>query len=335
MVRGVIFLILLRFFYFYIHRLQFLREEEGLTTQATSRWGASYSTAPSWEKTFCISVCKVPWWKIRDAKRVMSMYKNVAEWDDSAGREAFENAKARYWAKINSLPCDLPLPDSNMYVDSVDFNFVIDREMEEEIDRCGRDRDEGIAFIKLMVPLGHEPLPATSWVEAEHSFSNWDRYVEKPFVTSGWEEARDIAPANVESGNAWGSAVGWGGESGDAVWSTQTNHFVGTNGWRNSWKQEGWRDQSWMDDSSRYQSKWKNDHDGRNNRRRNGRQLNSRFPGDANHINRRLQYSGVKNHIGYSYEKVQNGRTSHHFGSANLERADYSQDPWQHKNAVS
>lgn len=41
-------------------------------------------------------------------------------WDDSAGKEAFDNAKARFWAEINNLPSEIPLPDPNMYIQEVD-----------------------------------------------------------------------------------------------------------------------------------------------------------------------------------------------------------------------
>lgn len=59
----------------------------------------------------------------------MSLYKIVQEWDDSGGLEAFQNAKFRYWAKINNRQCDIPLPDPDLYIDEVDYNAVIDPEV--------------------------------------------------------------------------------------------------------------------------------------------------------------------------------------------------------------
>lgn len=59
----------------------------------------------------------------------MSLHKIVQEWDDSAGLEAFQNAKFRYWAKINNHQCDIPLPDPDMYIEEVEHNAVIDPEV--------------------------------------------------------------------------------------------------------------------------------------------------------------------------------------------------------------
>lgn len=64
----------------------------------------------------------------------MYCHSNVLNWNDSAAEEAFQNAKKRYWAKLNSLPCDISLPDPDTYVDQVDWNPCIDPELIKEID---------------------------------------------------------------------------------------------------------------------------------------------------------------------------------------------------------
>ncbi|KAE8695489.1 putative Cysteine-rich receptor-like protein kinase 10 [Hibiscus syriacus] len=50
---------------------------------------------PLWEKKFCTIVGKVSWRKIVDTKKLTSPNDNVLNWDDSAGEEAFHNAKSR------------------------------------------------------------------------------------------------------------------------------------------------------------------------------------------------------------------------------------------------
>ncbi|KAM0948767.1 hypothetical protein DsansV1_C06g0062881 [Dioscorea sansibarensis] len=68
-----------------------------------------------WEKQFFVYECPVTWEQLGHAKLFMLLlYKNVREWDDSAGLEAFQDAKIRYWAKINNLKCNIPLPDPDM-----------------------------------------------------------------------------------------------------------------------------------------------------------------------------------------------------------------------------
>lgn len=61
-------------------------------------------------------------------------HSNVFDWNDSAAEEAFQNAKKRYWAKINSFPCDISLPDPDTYIDQIDWNPYIDPELIKEVD---------------------------------------------------------------------------------------------------------------------------------------------------------------------------------------------------------
>jgi hypothetical protein len=38
--------------------------------------------------------------KILKTKKILALYKDIISWDDSAGKEAFDNAKAHFWAQI-------------------------------------------------------------------------------------------------------------------------------------------------------------------------------------------------------------------------------------------
>lgn len=83
-------------------------------------------TAPSWDKRLSTSVSKIPWKKICERKRFESSFQNILEWNDSAVKEAAQNAKARFCAKISGLPCDASLPDPDLYIEDVDWNAYVD-----------------------------------------------------------------------------------------------------------------------------------------------------------------------------------------------------------------
>lgn len=89
---------------------------------------------PLWEKQYCTIVGLVPWQKIVDAKLFVYCHGNVFDWNASAAEEAFQNAKKRYWAKMNSLPDDISLPDPDTYIDQIDWNPYIDPELVKEVD---------------------------------------------------------------------------------------------------------------------------------------------------------------------------------------------------------
>ncbi|KAB2601377.1 hypothetical protein D8674_002382 [Pyrus ussuriensis x Pyrus communis] len=84
----------------------------------------SLRCVPYWERKFCTTVGSVPWRKLVETKKYMSLYKNIVEWNDSAGEEAFNNAKNRFWAEMNGLipSSDISLPDPDMYIDDIDWS---------------------------------------------------------------------------------------------------------------------------------------------------------------------------------------------------------------------
>ncbi|KAF4361090.1 hypothetical protein F8388_016899 [Cannabis sativa] len=84
-----------------------------------------------------IRLDRLPWRKIVNTKDFMSYYTNVVDWNDSAVKEAFDNAKKRFWAELNGFDCDIPMPDPDSYIDEVDWNPVIDSELMKELD-CER-----------------------------------------------------------------------------------------------------------------------------------------------------------------------------------------------------
>ncbi|KAB1224930.1 hypothetical protein CJ030_MR1G014014 [Morella rubra] len=97
---------------------------------------------PLWEKQFCTLVGSIPWGKVVDTKKFISCHNNVVRWDDSAGEEAFQTAKKRFWAKINGIHCDISVSDPDIYIDEIDWNPYIDPELIEELDRDWFDPDD-------------------------------------------------------------------------------------------------------------------------------------------------------------------------------------------------
>ncbi|KAJ0083879.1 hypothetical protein Patl1_29510 [Pistacia atlantica] len=63
----------------------------------------------------CEQSSNVPAWEQK--------FDHILEWNDSAAEEAFRKAKLRYWSEINGEPCQIPLPNPDMYIDKIDWNL--------------------------------------------------------------------------------------------------------------------------------------------------------------------------------------------------------------------
>ena len=103
---------------------------------------------PPWEKRFCSSA-GVPWGKVLNSKRYIHYNIDVLNWNDSAGKEAFHNAKRRFWEEINGIPCSIPLPDPDIYIDDIDWNPYIDPEYIRNLDKEFFSPDERKECCKL------------------------------------------------------------------------------------------------------------------------------------------------------------------------------------------
>ncbi|KAI6675943.1 hypothetical protein NL676_036739 [Syzygium grande] len=73
--------------------------------------------------------------KIVYSKTLLNYHDNIFHWDDSAAEEAFQNAKKRFWAEINGLPCDISPPDPDIYMDEIKWNQAIDPELIKDLDK--------------------------------------------------------------------------------------------------------------------------------------------------------------------------------------------------------
>ncbi|KAL3537571.1 hypothetical protein ACH5RR_000937 [Cinchona calisaya] len=128
----------------------------------------------SWEIDFCKSV-RVPWQKVVTAKKYMYCNENVVKWDDSAGEEAFHNAKTRYWEKINGIPCETPLPDQDVYIDDIDWNPDIDPGLISDLDQeyFNPNETENNEKIKIAIKGFDNPDPGC---DPDNINNLWERF---------------------------------------------------------------------------------------------------------------------------------------------------------------
>lgn len=163
----------------------------------------------------------------------MSIYKNVLDWDDSAALEAFQKAKARFWAKFNGVRSDISLPDPDMYIDKVNFDAIIDPELIEDLykeppapanqDATGNDSLDSSIFIDKLIPStgwddAEDPAPSSVFAAIPRS-DNWDVHIEEPTrqneasdannTCSGWDVNPVKSEDNGDRVNKWPCNDGW------------------------------------------------------------------------------------------------------------------------------
>lgn len=175
---------------------------------------------PPWEKKFCRSIGSVPWWKVVAAKKYTFCHSNILSWDDSAGEEAFQNAKKRFWAKINGLPCDILLPDPDTYIDKINWNPIIDLELIEDLESAyfvpeEAENDSNIGHRNKM-EKNSESLPP------EERKQNPDT------VANPWESSNY---------NAWDSDILKNGSQGWSHWNSDSDMLRNSNNEENGWLQ--------------------------------------------------------------------------------------------------
>lgn len=173
----------------------------------------------------------IPWWKVVDSKKYMYGNNNVLNWDDSAGEEAFQKAKKRFWADINGLHCDISLPASDIYIDEIDWNPFIDPDIVKEVDCEYFAPDDGEGNDKLgqkkrktehsaiILSDGHNWLPDTST-------NPWECDNLKN-ETQGWNQGNNSTSLVNGDDNPWERGM------------TQSNERMENTAWEDS------RDKSW------------------------------------------------------------------------------------------
>ncbi|XP_024177712.1 uncharacterized protein LOC112183569 [Rosa chinensis] len=132
---------------------------------------ASRPPKDSWEEQLYLSVGKELWEKLTDSNnKCIYLYQNVARWNDSAAKEAFENAKTRFLAKIKEVPCNVQSPDPDAYIDEIDWSdsgnpeLVLDEAESNEWRSEGEFILEGFEVLDPSFCVGWGP---ETWYEAK------------------------------------------------------------------------------------------------------------------------------------------------------------------------
>ncbi|XP_057506148.1 uncharacterized protein LOC130789417 [Actinidia eriantha] len=235
--------------------------QEGTTTRLQYRkppLGSWQPTVPAWEKKFCTMVGAVPWGKLVDTKKFIHLYENILKWNDSAGEEAFLNAKNRFWADINGLPCDIALPDPDVYIDKIDWNsddvdpeLYLDLEREYTVPSDGEKREPVVIFTQ---PLGSNYMFSSSgWGDLEDDLKKTGpspENKENPWE-SGWENGGE----NIcnDSWNKSGWEGGWNNSSGWNQWENNNNEH---DNWEAGRTGGGWDNRN-QENNGRYMSRYK------------------------------------------------------------------------------
>ncbi|KAK1357837.1 hypothetical protein POM88_051093 [Heracleum sosnowskyi] len=94
------------------------------------------------EEKFCL-LGGISWHSVLAAQKYIDCHhENVLKWDDSGAKDALYDAHERFVAMINSLPCEHPLPDPDMYIDNIDWNAEIDPGLIADMEKENRYPDE-------------------------------------------------------------------------------------------------------------------------------------------------------------------------------------------------
>lgn len=208
-----------------------------------SSGGDWQQTVPSWEKKFCTSICKVPWNKIVDAKKYLHCHENVVNWDDSAAKEAFDDAKMRYYAETHGLPCEIEMPGPDKYIDEIDWDCQIDQDLLHDLVKKPVDVDtvrkrENIVIFGDSF-LQDQGFSSTGWGDGVEESK------ENPKISSNVDEDKPWEPKISQNngpveGNAWTNSGynSWG-------WYDNNNTPMGGYGWGEGWGcsgPSGWED---------------------------------------------------------------------------------------------
>jgi hypothetical protein len=235
---------------------------------------------------FCYSVGSVQWKKVIDCKKYMFMYPNVLKWNDSAVKEAFDNAKNRFWAEFNGFPCNIPLPDPNIYIDDVDWNATVDPGLYLDLDKEAEAR-------RHMDEKPEEPVILGSSILLNQSFSGpgwpaptgWgdeeEKEVTKPSEPTKTEEAVILTSSFLLNQSFTGP--GWGDEEVTKPsepnyaaygWESNQHENIETNSWEQQYHAP-------IDEHSKEYGWWQghNDYQGWNQREQYGSGLHNKYQG--------------------------------------------------------
>ncbi|KAG0453420.1 hypothetical protein HPP92_024724 [Vanilla planifolia] len=175
---------------------QGLHQKDATRTPRSGRPPPSpdFQSVPKWERRFCN---QIPWNKLCEKKKLIHLFPKVLAWDDFAGKEAFDNAKSRFWAEMNGIPCNIPVPDPDMYIDVVDYETSVDPRLLKDL---YKEPPPPPPSQEDIVDYDSVKITPTGWDVEDPSptISNIPRFIiAEPSL---WDEGVDLS--SIENGNA-------------------------------------------------------------------------------------------------------------------------------------
>lgn len=192
------------------------------------------NNALPWEEKFCL-LAGIPWHKVVAAKKYIYCHENVANWNDSAGKDALFNAKERFCAVIYDIPSDVPLPDPDMFIDNIDWNPKIDPGLMSDVDKEYYNPDEANISVRDQTSDGNNK-------NVGNDDNPWEAYrvqdtVDLKDIAQGWNRwGNSQKSKNVE--NLWEqSHLGGDGALKDNNWGSCGDNLLGWNKGLNNTRQ--------------------------------------------------------------------------------------------------
>lgn len=225
----------------------------------------------------------------------MYLYENIVQWNDSAGEEAFQNAKNRFWAKINDRPCDISLPDPDIYIDEIDWNSSIDPELILDLEREPKPSDEtkGEGVIVGDPFLLNQPIACTGWGDAEEDFKKDASGDAEHWGPGGKADDKEnpwglVSDQNKEAIGGWGSK--WENNNNLSEWNTNVDHSHKNMEWKRA-DRVCWGNNDARNGADNSGASWYN-----------SRYRTSRFQGDYRQNDRGWRNGGRRNRVNAGYQ---------------------------------
>lgn len=184
------------------------------------------------------------------------MHDNVVKWNDSASEEAFNNAKHRFWANINGLPCEISLPDPDIYIDNIDWNSKnseTDLELYEDLEKEPKpsghnNQDEKVLILSDSLNQ-NQSFSCTGWGDAEEEFKEGKTVPLNPGADGKypWEHNYDegYEALRLKEHKEWGyNCNEWNDNLGGNGVNRECYPTWNTNSWKKSgagWYNSGYR----------------------------------------------------------------------------------------------
>ncbi|KAL9232608.1 hypothetical protein vseg_007700 [Gypsophila vaccaria] len=126
------------------------------------------------EERFCATVGGVSWQDVVQNQKYMYQHAKILEWNDSAVKEAFRDAKNRFWANIHGQPCDNKLPDPDIFIDEINWDSTVDPKLLSDLENRELDssseteQSDGGVIIGIPSVIIQSDFTPTGWGDAEY-----------------------------------------------------------------------------------------------------------------------------------------------------------------------